>query len=143
MRLDEDILKTFSVYVFRRRIQDILIKTNIFVLAIRPQDVFKTSSRRFEGVFKTFSKHYQEVIKTSSRRLQDVFKTLSRRRQNVFKTSYKNVFKMCSVHLKTSCKDTFNTFSRRMINLNRLPSSRICLGYTSEKFMVSVENLQV
>ena len=136
MRLDEDILKTFSGYVFRRRIQDILIKTDIFVLAIRPQDVFKTSSRRFEGVFKTFSKHYQDVTKTSSRRLQDIFKTSSRRLTKTPLRCVQYIF-------KTSCKDTFNTFSRRMINLNRLPSSRICLGYTSEKFMVSVENLQV
>ena len=34
-------------------------------------------------------------------------------------------------------------FWRRIIRLNCLPSSRICLGNTSEKFMVSVENLQV
>ena len=41
-----------------RRLQDVLVKTNIFVLAIRLQDVFKTSSRR--------------LAKTSSRHLQDV-----------------------------------------------------------------------
>ena len=54
IRLDEDVLKTS--YVFRRRLQDVLVKTNIFVLAICLQNVFKTSSRRL-----------QEVLKTSSR----------------------------------------------------------------------------
>ena len=58
--------------------------------------------------------------------LQDVFKTSSRRLQDIF---------------KTSCKDAFKLFW--IIRLNCLPGSRICLGHTSEKFMVSVENLQV
>ena len=80
-------------YVFRRRLQDVLFKTNIFVLAIRLQDVFKTSC--------------QHVLKTSSRRLekclQDIFKTSSRRFEDVF---------------KTSCKDISKMFSRRIIKLN-------------------------
>ena len=42
--------------------------------------------------------------------------------------------------LKTS-KDIFKTFSRSTIRLNCLPMSRICLGHTSEKLMVSVENV--
>ena len=105
-----------------RRLQDVLVKTNIFVLAIRLQDVFKTFSRRLQDVFKTSC---QDVFKTFSRRLQDV---LQKRLQDIF---------------KTSCKDAFKMFWRRIIRLNCLPSSRICLGHTSEKFMVSVENLQV
>ena len=36
-----------------RRLQDVLVKTNIFALAIHLQDVFKTS---FKNVFKTSSK---------------------------------------------------------------------------------------
>ena len=57
IRLDED------VFVFRRRLdqddyvhlslmssEDVLVKTNIFVLAIRLQDVFKTSSRHLQDV---------------------------------------------------------------------------------------------
>ena len=63
-----------------RRLQDVLVKTNIFVLDIRLQDVFKTFSRRLQVVLKTSC---QEVFKTSSRRLekrlQDIFKTFSRR----------------------------------------------------------------
>ena len=114
--------------------------------------VFKTSSRRLQDVFKTSSRRLQDVFKTSSRHLQDV---LPRRLQNVFKTSSRRLAKTSSRHLqdvlqkrlqdifKTSCKDAFKMFWRRIIRLNCLPSSRICLGHTSEKFMVSVENLQV
>ena len=40
--------------VFRRRLQDVFIKINIFVLVIRLQDVFKTSSRHLQDVFKMF-----------------------------------------------------------------------------------------
>ena len=111
------LMKTSFVFVFRRRLQDVLIKTNIFALVIRLQKtswsrpiysswlyVFKTSSRRFQDVFKTSCKN---VFKTSSRRLA---KTFSRSFQNVFKTSCKNVF-------KTSFKDVFKTFSRRIIEL--------------------------
>ena len=52
-----DVLKTSFVFVFRKRLQDVLIKTNIFTLVIHLQ---KTSSR-----------HLQDVLK---RCLQDVFK---------------------------------------------------------------------
>ena len=72
--------------------EDVVVKTNIFVLAIRLQDVlprrlqdvFKTSSRRLA---KRSSRHLQDVLKTSSKRLQDVLKnvfmTSSRRLQDV------------------------------------------------------------
>ena len=87
IRLDEDVLKMSFVFVFRRRLQDVLIKTNIVALLIRLQ---KRSSRHLQDVFQ--------------RCLQDVFKT------------YHQV---------------------------KLSGSRICLGHTSEKFMISVENLQL
>ena len=162
--LDEGVRCLEDVFHFRlqktssRRLQDVVIKSNIFTLLICLQ--------------KTFSRHFQDFFKTSSRRiaktyilprcLQDVFKTSLRslakmslrRPQNVFKTSCKNVFKRfqdvlqtSSRHLqdilKTSSKDVFKTFSRRIIRLSCLPRSRISLGHTSQKFMVSVENLQV
>ena len=65
----QDVFKTYSQYVFLKRLQD----------------VFKTSSRRFQDIFKTSSK-------TSSRHLQDVFKTslqdvLQLCLQDVFSTS--------------------------------------------------------
>ena len=45
-----------------RRLQDVLVKTNIFALVILLQ---KTSSRRFQDVFKTCCK---DILKTFSRR---------------------------------------------------------------------------
>ena len=93
---------------------------------------FKTSCK---NVFETPSTRLSDILKTSSRRLA---KTSSRSLQNVFNTSWKSVF-------KTSSRRLAKIPSRRwrIIKLNCLPRSRICLGHTSEKFMVSVENLQV
>ena len=125
----EDVLKTSFVFVFRWRLdpdeyvrlsltssEDVLVKTNIFVLAIRLQDVLNTFSRRLEDVLKT---SWQDVFKTSSKRLA---KTSSRCLQNVFKTSSRRLAKTSSKRLqdifKTSCKDIFKTFSRRIIKLN-------------------------
>ena len=113
IRLDEDVLKTSFVSVFRRRLQK-TSSEDVFKTSSRPiysschmssrslQDVFKTSSRRFEDVFKTSSKRLQDIFKASSRRLQHVSKTSSRCLQDIF---------------KTSCKDIFKTFSRRTIKL--------------------------
>ena len=114
IRFDEDVLKTSFIFIFRRRLQDVfiktnihfthassedvLIKTNILVLVILPQDVFKMSSRRLQDVLKAYC---QDVFKTSSRHLQDVLKNFY-----VFKTS--------SIYLQ----DVFKTFSRRIIKLN-------------------------
>ena len=130
--------------------EDVLVKTNIFVLAIRLQDVFKTFSRRLT---KTSSRRLQDVLKTSSRHLQDVlqrhlqyvfkmscknvFKTSSRRFEDIFKTSWKDikdVFKMyhqVKLFLLTSLRDVFNTFLRR--TAKTVIYRRICLGHTSEK----------
>ena len=127
--------------VFRLRLQDIF-KTNIFALVICLQ---KTSSRRLQYVLiKTnifvLAIHLQDVFKTSSRHLQDI---LPRRLQDAFKRSSRCPQKRLQDIFKTSCKDAFKMFWRCIIRLNCLPSSRICLGHTSEKFMVNVENLQV
>ena len=130
-----------------RRFQNVLIKTNIFVLVIRLQVAFKmfsrrvakTSSRRLEDMFKT---SWQVVLKTCSRRLdkspwrylQDV---LASRLEDVFKTSSRRLGKM---------------FSRRIIRLVFSSSLRrtgkmiiyrkIFLGCTSEKFMGGVQHFQ-
>ena len=102
----EDVLKMFFVFVFRRRLQDVLIKTNMFALALRFKKtscwrliysswpyIFKTSSKRFQDVFKTSSRHFENVFKTYSRRFQDVLSsqsvlgnTISRHLRDVFKT---------------------------------------------------------
>ena len=181
IRLDEDILKTSFVFVFRtclqdvlikanifalvirlqktfsRRLQDVLVKTNIFVLAIRLQDVFKTSSRRLaktssrhlQDVFKTFSRRLQDIFKTSSKRLQDVlknvFKTSSRRLQDVLQRYLQDVFKtyhQVKLFLLTRLWKAFNTFLR-LSSPKTIIYRAICPGNTtSDKFMVSVQNLQ-
>ena len=66
-------------YVFRWRLQDILIKTNLFFLVMLLQDVLL---RCLQDVFKTPCKY---VFKTSSRHLQDVLKTFWRHLEDVFK----------------------------------------------------------
>ena len=80
--------------VFRRRLQDVLIKTNIFVLVIHLQDVFKAFWRHLQDVYEMFWKRLQDVFKTSSRRLA---KMSSRRFQDV-SSSYAvlvNIFSRC------------------------------------------------
>ena len=69
------------VFVFRRRLQDVSIKTYIFPLVIRLQ---KTASRRVQNVL-IKANIFVFVI-----RLQDVLPT---RLEDVIKTSCKNVFK--------------------------------------------------
>ena len=59
--LDEDIFK--ASFVFRRRLEEALVKTNMLSLVIRLQ---KTSSRRLD------QDEYIRLSHTSSRRLQDV-----------------------------------------------------------------------
>ena len=101
----QDVLKTswsrriYSPYsyVFRRRLQDVLIKIDILVLAIR-------SWRCLHDVFKTSSKHFS---KTSWRRLA---KTSSRHLQDVFKTPCKNVLKTFSRHLQDVLQRCFEDF---------------------------------
>ena len=68
----EDSLKTSFVFVFRRLLQYVFIKTNIFALLIRLQ---KTSSRHLQDVFKT----YYQVKLFLVTQFQDVFKTYSKR----------------------------------------------------------------
>ena len=151
-------------YIFRRRLQGVLIKTNIFVLAIRLQDVFKVFSRRVQDVFKTlcqdifktFSRHLkenlQDIFRTSSRRLEGIFKMSSKRLQDLLQKRLQDILKASSRLLNKSsrrfqdifnmfCYGFFKTFARNIIKLNCLPRSRIYLGHTSEKFMVTVKNL--
>ena len=66
-RLEEDFYLRLQKTSWRR-LQYVLIKTNIFVLAKHLQDVFKTSSRRFEGIFKISLRHLQDILQ---RCLQD------------------------------------------------------------------------
>ena len=137
-----------------RRLQDVLVKTNMFALALRLQ---KMSSRRlgqdqYIRLDHTSSRRLQEVLKTFWRRLQDIFKTSSRRPQNVFKTSSKPLAKISSrrfqdsssskLFLLTPLWETFNMFMRRSFS-KKVIYRGICLSNaTSGKFMASEPNLQ-
>ena len=142
----EDVLKTSFAFVFERRLQNVLMKTNIFLLIIRLQ---KTSSRRlgqdqYIRLGYTSSRRLQDVFKTSSRHLQDVFKTSSRRLANTSWRHLQDVLKtyhQVKLFLLTSLWEVFNMFVRR--TAKTIVYRRIHLGHTSEKFMVSVQNLQV
>ena len=87
------------------------------------------SSRYFQNVFKTFRRHFQDVFKTSSRRLA----TMSSSKKPFLLTVLVNTFSRC-------LRDVFKTFLRR--TAKTAIYRRICLSHTSEKFMVSVQNLQ-
>ena len=151
----EDVLKRFFVFIFRKRLQDVFIKTNIFALLIRLQ---KMSSRRYQDEYirLTHTSSEDVLIKTkhirlghtSSRRLQDVFKTSSRRFQDVLPRHLQNVFKMsCKKVFKTSSRsfqEVLNASSRRYqgeyIHLTHASSEdvliktkHIRLGHTSSK----------
>ena len=78
----EDVFRLRLPKTSSRRLQDVLIKTNMFTLALCLQ---KTSSRRLG------EDQYIRLGYTSSRRLQDVFKTSSRHLQDVFKTSSRHL----------------------------------------------------
>ena len=128
-RLDEDVLKTSFVFVFRRRLktssrrldQDEYVHLNLSLQKTSSRrlgqnqyiHLVHTSSRRLQDVFKTSSRHLQDVL---PRCLQDVFKTSSRRLaktysrhlQDVFKTFWKclqdilKTFSKCTIKLKCS-----------------------------------------
>ena len=91
-----------------RRLQDLLIKINIFVLVTHLQAVFKIFSRRLQDIFKTSCQDVlQRRLQKSSRslqdvlqeRLQDIFKTFLRRLRDVFETSSRHLAKASLRHL--------------------------------------------
>ena len=129
--------------------KDVLMKTNIFLLITvfrrrLGQDQYirlvHTSIRCFQDVFKTSC---QNVFKTFSRRLQDVFETSSRSLANTSWRHLQDVLKtyhQVKLFLLTSLWEVFNMFVRR--TAKTVVYRRIHLGHTSEKFTVSVQNLQ-
>ena len=128
-------------YIFKtlwRHLQDVLQK--------HLEDIFNTSSRHFEDVFKTSSRVcLQNVFKTSWKRLHDIFKRFWRRLQDVLQRSLQDFFKtyhQVKLFLLTCLWEAFNTFLRRFFPKTIIYRG-ICLGNTtSDKFMVSVQNLQ-
>ena len=94
-RLLEDVFRLRLQKTHSRRLQNVLIKANLFVLVIRLQDIFQTSCK---DVFKISSRRFQDVlssqtvlIKWSSRRLWDVFNTFLRRTAKVI--IYRRIWK--------------------------------------------------
>ena len=124
----EDFFRLHLQKTSSRRLQDVLIKTNMFALVIRLQKTslnglqeilvkqiysswsyfFKTSSRHVQDVL---PRRFQDVLKTSLRLLQYVLKTFSRRPQDTFKTSYQDVFKTSSRCLKKISSRLFQDVS--------------------------------
>ena len=121
----EDVFRLRLQKTSSRCLQDVLIKTNMFALALRLQ---KTSSRRLG------QDQYIRLGHMSSRHLQDI---LQRYLQDVFKA-----YHQVKLFLLTRLRQVFNTFLRRSFSKTVIYRG-ICLGNTtSEKFMVSVQNLQ-
>ena len=84
-----------------RRLEDILSKTNIFVIVIRLRDVFKTPSSR--------------LSKTSWRRLEDALeRCLEELLKKVFRAPWRDTFKTSSRRFQ----DIFKTSSRRLEDLS-------------------------
>ena len=65
IRLDEDVVVKTNIFVLAIRLQDVLPRRLQDVLQKGQQDIFKTSSKCLQDVLKN-------VFMTSSRRLQDV-----------------------------------------------------------------------
>ena len=109
------------------------------------EDVFKTSWSRpvylpCPYVFKTSSRRFQDVFKTSTKRLAN---RSSRRLANTFWRHLQDVLKayhQSKLFLLTSLWVVFSMFVRR--TAKTVFYRRIHLGHTSEKFTVSVQNLQ-
>ena len=118
-------MKTSFVFVFRRRLQDFLIKANIFTLlkcfqktSSRHLDqnqyirLGHTSSRRLQDALQ---KRLQDIFKTSSRRFQDVFKTSLRHLQGFLLRRLQDVFKRKT--FLRYLQNVFKTFWRRLQDL--------------------------
>ena len=97
--LDKDPLKTFFVFVFRRCLQDVLIKAKIIALVIH---LYRTFSRGLQDVLIKENIfilviYLQGIFKTFSRNLQDV---LQKCLQEIFKTSWRRIAKISSRHVQ-------------------------------------------
>ena len=129
-----------------RRLEDVLLKSNIFAEALPLQktsyDVLRPKHSSWLYVFKTSLKHFQDVL---PRCLQDVFMTSWRHLQDVLLRRLQDVFKtyhQVKLFLLTCLQKVFYTFLRRSFPKTVIYRV-ICVGFTtSQKFMISVQNLQ-
>ena len=138
--LDEDVLKTSWRRLSSLSSEDVLIKTNMFALALRLQKTSSrrlgqdqyirlghTSSRRLQDVFKMSSRRLKDVL---PRRLQDVLKASSRRlaktsSRHLAKTSSRRLAKTSSKRLQDVCKNVFKTSSRRFEDVFKTSSRHL------------------
>ena len=121
----------------------------------RLEDVFRLLLLQKTSSTRPLDQHQNiHLGHTSSRRLQNIFKTSSRPRlqgarylEDVFKTSSRRLAKLSSRHLQ----DVFNVYHQvKLFLLTRLQDvilrrwldNKNCLGHTSGKFVVSVQNFQ-
>ena len=108
---------TQQTFVFKRRFDE---GEYILIDHTSSENVFKTSSRRLG------QDQYIRLGYTSSRRLQDIFKT----------------YHQVKLFLLTRLWEAFNTFLKRSFPKTIIYRG-VCPGNTtSDKFMVSVQNLQ-
>ena len=120
----EDVFRLCVQKTSSRRLQDDLIKTNIFPLVTR---LHKTSSRRLD------QDEYIRLSHRSSIRLQYVFKTSSKRLVSASSRYLQDVLKMyhqVKLFLLTRLQDIFETYSMRFWSVQRrqLPTERFALG---------------
>ena len=118
------------VFVFRKRLQDVLIKTNMFALALCLQ---QTSSRRLgqDQYIRLGHTSSRRLAKTSARHLQDVLQIYL---QHVFKT-----YHQVKLFLLTCLQEVFNTFLRRSFPKPVIYRGISLGNNTFEKFIVSTK----
>ena len=134
-------------YIVLQRLQDVFKTSWLRPIYSSWSYVFKTSSRRFQDVFKTFSRLFAKMFSwclqdVLQKRLQDIFKTFLRRIQDVLQICLQNVqtYHQVKLFLLTRLRDIFNMFLRYAAKADIY--RKIYLGHASEKFMVSLQNLQ-
>ena len=146
IRLDEDVLKTSWRRLLSSSSEDVLKMSSRRLHQDEYVHLSHTSSRRLQDVFKASSRR---LAKKSSRCFQNVFKTFrktsSRHLQDVLQKYIQDVFKMhhqVKLFLLTRLWETFNTFLRRSFPKTVIYRGICQSNNTSDKFMVSVPNLQ-
>ena len=112
--LSKDVLKTSFVFVFRRCLQDILIKINIFPLLIRLE---KTSWKCLDQ---------EEYVRLGHTSCKDVFKTCPKHVEEVFQRCLQDILSSYKLFLLTRIQDVFNTLLRYIAKT--IICRKICLG---------------
>ena len=130
-RLDEDVLKTSVVFVFRRRLQDVFKASWSRRINLSYSYVFKMS-------LKCLQESYLDVFKTSCK---SVFKTSSRRIQLVFEMYWKGSYLQDTLIqtnifvLVIRLQDVVKTFPRYLQEIQtQVPSCEYCKIFKNNYF---------